>query len=99
MNITGGIYRWRYTSHVQLLFYTLTIVIFLDVHVISLIQVECAIAQTGLQLQIVLFGLLDEDHVACRLLLADSRIARSSLVFGFRPEDERGLRGSLLTPP
>ena len=99
MNITGGIYRWRYTSHVQLLFYTLTTVIFLDVHVISLIQVECATAQTGPQLQIVLFGLLDEDHVACRLLLADSRIARSSLVFGFRPEDERGLRGSLLTPP
>ena len=73
--------------------------IFPDVHVISLIQVECATAQTGPQLQIVLFGLLDEDHVACRLLLADSRIARSSLVFGFRPEDERGLRGSLLTPP
>ena len=73
--------------------------IFLDVHVISLIQVECATAQTGPQLQIVLFGLLDEDHVACRLLLTDSRIARSSLVFGFRTEDERGLRGSLLTPP
>ena len=30
MNITGGIYRWRYTSHVQLLFYTLTTVIFLE---------------------------------------------------------------------
>ena len=72
--------------------------IFLDVHVISLIQVECATAQTGPQFQIVLFGLLDADHVACRLLLADSRIARSSLVFGFRTEDERGLRGSLLTP-
>ena len=72
--------------------------IFLDVHVISLIQVECVTAQTGPQLQLVIFGLLDEDHVACRLLLADSRIARSSLVFGFRPKDERGLRGSLLTP-
>ena len=30
MHITGGIYRWRYTSHVQLLFYTLTTVIFLE---------------------------------------------------------------------
>ena len=27
MNITGGIYRWRYTSHVSLLFYPLTTVI------------------------------------------------------------------------
>ena len=72
--------------------------IFLDVHVISLIQVECATAQTGPQLQIVLFGLLDEDHVACRLLLADARIVRSSRVFGFRPEDKRRLRGPLFTP-
>ena len=28
MNITGGIYRWRYASNVQLLFYTLTMVIY-----------------------------------------------------------------------
>src|SRR6185312_5798941 len=28
MNITGGIYRWRYASNVQLLFYTLTTVIY-----------------------------------------------------------------------
>ena len=72
--------------------------IFLDVHVISLIQVECATAQTGPQLQIILFGLLHEDYAACSLLLANARIVRSSRVFGFRPEDKRRLRGPLFTP-
>ena len=71
--------------------------IFLDVHVISLIQVECATAQTGPQLQIVLFSLLDEDHVACRLLLADARTVRSSRIFGYRPEDKLRLCGPLFT--
>ena len=45
--------------------------IFLDVHVISLIQAQCTTALTGPQLQIILFGLIHEDYVACRLLLAD----------------------------
>ena len=73
-------------------------VIFLDVHVISLIQAQCTTAQTGPQLQIILFGLLHEDYAACRLLLADARIVWSSRVFGFRPEDKRRLRGLLFTP-
>jgi len=72
--------------------------IFLDVHVISLIQAQCATAQTGPQLQLILFGLLHEDYAACRLLLADARIVWSSRVFGFRPEDKRRLRGPLFTP-
>ena len=72
--------------------------IFLDVHVIFLIQAQCATAQMGPQLQIILFGLLHEDYAACRLLLADARIVRSSRVFGFRPEDKRRLRGPLFTP-
>ena len=72
--------------------------IFLDVHVISLIQAQCTTALTGPQLQIILFGLLHEDYAACRLLLADARIIRSSQVFGFRPEDKRRLRGPLFTP-
>ena len=70
----------------------------MDVHVIFLIQAQCATAQTGPQLQIILFGLLHEDYAACRLLLADARIVRSSRVFGFRPEDKRRLRGPLFTP-
>ena len=72
--------------------------IFFDVHVIFLIQAQCATAQTGPQLQIILFGLLHEDYAACRLRLADARIVRSSRVFGFRPEDKRRLRGPLFTP-
>ena len=72
--------------------------IFLDVHVISLIQAQCPTAQTGPQLQIIPFGLLHEDYAACRLLLADARIVRSLRVFGFRPEDKRRLRGPLFTP-
>ena len=72
--------------------------IFLDVHVIFLIQAQCATAQMGPQLQIILFGLLHEDYAACCLLLADARIVWSSRVFGFRPEDKRRLRGPLFTP-
>ena len=72
--------------------------IFLDVHVISLIQAQCATAQTGPPLQIILFGLLHEDYAACRLLLADARIVRSSRVFGFQPEDKWRLRDPLFTP-
>ena len=71
--------------------------IFLDVHVIFLIQAQCATAQTGPQLQIILFGLLHEDYAACRLLLADARTVRSSRIFGYRPEDKRRLCGPLFT--
>lgn len=81
--------------------------IFLDVHVISLIQAQCATARTGPPLQIILFCLLQQiilfcllhkDYAACRLLLADAHIVRSSRVFSFRPEDKRRLRGPLFTP-
>ena len=72
--------------------------ILLDIHIISLIQAQCATAQMGPQLQIILFGLLHEDYEGYRLLLADAHIVRSSRVFGFRPEDKRRLRGSLFTP-
>ena len=72
--------------------------IFLDVHVISLIQAQCATAQMGPQLQIILFGLLHEDYAACCLLLADARIVWSSRVFGFRPEDKRMRESSMFTP-
>ena len=71
--------------------------IFLDVHVIFLIQAQCATAQTGPQLQIILFGLLHEDYAACHLLLADARTVRSSRIFGYRPEDKRRLCGPLFT--
>ena len=71
--------------------------IFLDVHVIFLIQAQCATAQMGPQLQIILFGLLHEDYAACRLLLADARTVRSSRIFGYRPEDKRRLCGPLFT--
>ena len=72
--------------------------IFLDVHVISLIQAQCTTALTGPQLQIILFGLIHEDYVACRLLLADARTVRSSRIFSYRPEDKRRLCGPLFTP-
>ena len=71
--------------------------IFLDVHIIFLIQAQCTTAQTGPQLQIILFGLLHEDYAACRLLLADARTVRSSRIFGNRPEDKRRLCGPLFT--
>ena len=38
--------------------------IFLDVYVILLIQLECATAQTGPQLQTTIFGPIDEGHEA-----------------------------------
>ena len=72
--------------------------ILLDIHVNSLIQAQCATAQMGPQLQIILFGLLHEDYAACCLLLADARIIWSSRVYGFRPEDKRRLRGPLFIP-
>jgi len=71
--------------------------IFLDVHVISLIQAQCTTALTGPQLQIILFGLIHEDYVACRLLLADAHTVRSSRIFSYRPEDKRRLCGPLFT--
>ena len=59
--------------------------IFLDVHVISLIQAQCTTALTGPQLQIILFGLL---HKTTR------PDAYSSLMLA-----PSGLRGSSATDP
>jgi len=90
MNITGGIYRWRYASNVQLLFCTLTTVIFPDVHVISKSQPTCGTAQKSPQLQAALLDLIDEDRGGpLTTPRQDACVARSSPVFVFRPEDPR----------
>jgi len=90
MNITGGIYRWCYASNVQLLFCTLTTVIYPDVHVISKSQPTCGTAQKGPQLQAALFDLIDEDRGGpLTTPRQDACVARSSPVFVFRPEDPR----------
>jgi len=94
MNVTRGIYRWRYTSNVQLLVCPLTTVIFPEysrtytwIPNPSLRTVQL---RTGPQLQAALFDLIDEDRGGpLTTSRQDACAARSSHVFVFQPEDPR----------